>query len=103
MLFEFKNNEQSYLRWLRKHPLGFVMNTRRSPDPAYTVLHKALCHTVRRYPNMETNPGGFTENAYIKISADSIEELRAWVKSIGRSDGSFSKECEICKPYWRQK
>lgn len=95
MLREFKNRERKYQAWLRSHPDGYVLNTRRSPDPDYMVLHRARCRTISQYHAM-ARPGGYTERDFIKVCADSEAELRAWVKAHGRRDGSFSKECGFC-------
>ena len=62
MVFEFNIADKTYLKWLVENPTGFVLNTRKTFDPNYIVLHKASCHTVTTYPNMENNKGGFTEN-----------------------------------------
>ncbi len=98
MVFEFRNKDTEYLKWLAENPSGFVLNTRKTPDPNYMVLHKATCRTVCAYPNMEDNPGGFTEKSYVKIFAPIVADLREWAKAHGRKNGTFSKECGICKP-----
>ena len=91
----FGNHEKEYLVWLKANPGGFVVNTRRRPDPDYMVLHRATCWTINRYTTM-AKPGGFTERDFIKACSNSLNELRDWVRRNGRSNGSFSKECSIC-------
>lgn len=95
MLTVFDNHERKYQAWLRSHLGGYVLNTRRKPDPEYMVLHRAHCRTISQYHAM-ARPGGYTERDYIKVCADSEVELRAWAKANGRRDGSFSKECSLC-------
>lgn len=94
---EFDGNDAGYYRWLEQHPHGFVINTHRSPSADYMVLHRARCSHISQ-PIHEVKPGGFTERAYIKICAGDIDALRDWVRAHGRNDGSFSSECQQCKP-----
>lgn len=93
----FDGNDADYMAWLARHPYGFVVNTRRQPVPDYMVLHRASCHRISRYTSV-SSPGGFTERAYIKVCAGTIEALQEWVRHNGRSDGTFSNECGSCKP-----
>ncbi|MDT7688232.1 MAG: eukaryotic-like serine/threonine-protein kinase [Acidobacteriota bacterium] len=93
---EFIGNDEAYLRWLGEHLEGCVINTHRSVNPNYMVLHKATCGMIKSKQGIP--PGGFTERDYIKICSSSIEGLRAWTRQHGRPDGSFSKSCNACKP-----
>ncbi len=93
----FAEDDQAYLRWLARHPHGFVINTPRSTPASYMVLHRASCPSVSQYTWM-TRPGGFTERAYIKVCAEQVAALRSWVSRHGRIDGTFSRDCVICKP-----
>ena len=97
MLKIFDGNDSLYITWVNVNPAGFVINTRRKPDPKYMVLHRAICHSITKYTEM-AKPGGFTERSYMKVCANNITDLRSWVKRHGRSDESFSKECKLCKP-----
>lgn len=98
MLTEFTGNDGDYSAWLSANPSGFVLNTRsRKDDPAYMVLHRSSCRTISSLKGLAAS-GGFTERAYKKICSDTVEELRRWVRSHGRSDGSFSNSCGLCRP-----
>jgi hypothetical protein len=97
MLTVFDDNDVQYSEWLAKHGKGFVINTRRSCDPGYMVLHRARCFTISQYTSMARR-GGFTERQYVKVCADTVHELTQWTKSHGRTDGTFSTECSLCKP-----
>ncbi len=88
---EFIKNEQGYLEWIHKHPDGFVINTGRSKNANYMVLHRASCGSIKDYQKA-SGPGAFTERDYIKICGSDIASLRDWVRQNGRSDGTFSKE-----------
>jgi hypothetical protein len=93
----FESNDQAYLTWREQHTDGFVINTSRSKDADYMVLHRASCYSISTYTKM-AHPGGFTERDYIKICSTNIESLRTWVREHGRPDGSFSRECTKCQP-----
>ncbi len=95
MVIVFNRDEDAYLAWLAKNPHGFVVNTYQKPDSSYLILHRASCASIS---NDAKPPGGFTERDYIKICALTIDELRAEMKSRKLTNGSFSKECGLCKP-----
>ncbi len=93
---EFSHKEQLYLDWIHSHPHGFVINTGRSKNPSYMVLHRAWCKTMSHY-SKNAAPGGFTERDYIKVCASDLSSLREWVRQHGRTDGSFSVEHQCYK------
>lgn len=94
---EFEKDDPGYLRWLDAHPRGYVINTERTRNCNYMVLHRSTCWTIGRdNPNVDTD--AFTGGQYIRICAPDVVSLRAWVRKHGRPDGSFSKECGICQP-----
>ena len=87
--------DREYADWVIAHPGGFVLNTRRSNDPSYMVLHAASCRTISpaRYGIAR---GALTEMEYKKVCVEQVDELQRWVRGHGRPDGSFSKRCQIC-------
>jgi hypothetical protein len=93
----FDSDDSPYYRWLEMHPHGYVLNTSRGRSADHMVLHSAKCPHISQ-PLHESASGGFTERDYIKICADSIDALQEWVRAHGRPDGSFSSECQKCKP-----
>jgi hypothetical protein len=94
----FKDDDNSYLRWVSEHPDEYVVNMRRRLDPRYLVLHRADCKSITRYPFMKANPGGFTERGYLKLCGASISELKHSLKQITRRQDPFSKACSQCVP-----
>lgn len=94
-VIEFIDNEAGYLTWVKGHSSGYVLNTERSKNWNYMVLHGAWCELVREHKG-SGKPGGFTERDYIKICALNVESLRNWVRQHGRSDGTFSSEECYC-------
>jgi serine/threonine protein kinase len=96
---EFISDDEAYLRWLDENPGGYVVNTHRSVNPNYMVLHKATCGMIKSTQGIP--PGGYTERNYIKICSPVIEGLQTWVGQHGRPDGSFSSACKACHPEGR--
>ena len=94
----FRDDERGYLSGAKKNSSGLVVNTRKVLDPDYLVLHRASCATVLRHRNMAVSPGGFTERAYQKICALSVDELHQYLLgAIGRQK-TFTKLCTRCNP-----
>lgn len=91
---KFTDDDAGYLRWIGNHPAGFVVNIERGERPGYAVLHRANCSSISR----DREEGAYTERGYKKVASDDLNSLRAYVKSIGRADGSFSKQCGLCQP-----
>jgi hypothetical protein len=95
----FDNNDGAgdapYLQWLRAHPTGYVINTRRRLDLTDLVLHRAPCRSITRPTRLGAeNP--FTGKGYLKVCSDSEEGLLTWVRR--RGGAGFSNRCSFCKP-----
>ena len=91
---KFNDNDAGYLRWVNDHPDGFVVNIERGERPGYAVLHRATCTSISR----DRDDGAYTKRGYKKVVSDDLKSLRAYTRSIGRADGSFSKQCGLCQP-----
>jgi hypothetical protein len=97
MALEFVNDDAAYLRWIAAHPAGFVLNTfRHHHSPSLLVLHKADCFTIGLRRGLAH--GTLTQQLYRKICAENIDDLRLWIRSKVRTDGSFSGYCSRCNP-----
>ncbi len=94
MVREFADDDEGFHRWRADEPNGFVVNVRRVAGPSYAVLHRADCRTLSSL----RDDGAYTGRGYRKVVASDIDELRAFSRSIGRSDGSFSRNCGHCNP-----
>jgi hypothetical protein len=97
MATTFDSDDESYQRWLAANPDGYVINTGRGKPPSYMVLHRARCRKISDY-NKVAREGGFTERDLIKVCSMNLADLRNWVRQHGRTDGSFSGKCGLCKP-----
>ena len=85
--------DKPYQQWLHDHPTGMVLNTRRWYDPAYMVLHRASCHSIRRAGRqVDKNP--FTGRGYVKVCSEEPDALLAWISQHGGE--GFTKRCSIC-------
>lgn len=91
---KFTDDDAGYLRWISDHPDGFVVNVERGERSGYAVLHRASCSSISR----ARDNGAYTDRGYRKIVSEDLSDLRAYTKSIGRADGSFSKHCGQCAP-----
>jgi hypothetical protein len=91
----FRNDDLGYLAWTAAHPKGFVLNVRRLADPGYVILRRADCNSIS---NDRQAPDTFTGKSYRKVCATSEADLRHAAEREGRSNGSFSKRCGLCRP-----
>lgn len=91
---KFTDDDDGYLRWITHHPNAYVVNIERGERPGYAVLHRASCSSIAR----ARDDGAYTERGYRKVVSEDLQSLRAYVRSIGRADGSFSKHCGRCQP-----
>lgn len=91
---KFTDDDGRYLRWITDNPDGFVVNIERGERPGYAILHRSSCSLISR--NREA--GAYTLRGYKKVVSNDLNELRGYAKSIGRADGSFSKQCRHCQP-----
>ncbi len=92
---EFINDESGYFDWLNNNQEGFVINTPRTKSPSYMMVHRGTCRHIKGYAT-NYREGAFTERDYIKICANTLDELIKWAKENGRPDGSFSGGCKSC-------
>ena len=88
----FVNDDSGYLDWIDRHPDGFVVNTYRTPNPQYLLIHRASCHSISK----KTSPDyTWTEGGYLKACASAYDELDRWAR---REVGGELKACTLCKP-----
>jgi len=93
----FNKDEQGYLTWISQHPNGYVLTTTRGISLDYLSLHRSTCRMIsKRMSNMA--PGAFTERKYIKICADTTDDLKKWINQQEQGDTDFTKLCKFCKP-----
>lgn len=92
---EFTNDDKSYLDWIAKNPSGFVVNTRKTKPLDYRVLHSADCIRIKE---LKGTARVFTEEDYIKVCAENVNDLKRWTKKEGEPSGAFTNECSTCKP-----
>ena len=86
----FIDDDAGYLAWLRVHPMGFVLNTERSPRAGYLVMHRASCRSISR--TTAVGMRSWTTN-YIKVCSDDRGQIEKWAKD--RTD-EVPWECGHC-------
>jgi hypothetical protein len=91
----FSDNDTAYLNWIQKYPKGFVINLFKENNSFFT-LHTSKCSLISQYNN-NAKRGGFTERQYMKVCADSTQELHDWVIQNRHQNVSF-KKCAKCNP-----
>ncbi len=90
-LVTFIDDEGGYLAWVRDHPRGYVVNTRRTPTAAYLKLHRATCAFVSGTPPR----GAVWTKDYSKVCAQERAVLDAWARE---SLGATLAACSHCAP-----
>ena len=93
-MHEFSDDDVGYTNWIKDHPAGFVLNVRSAPSQSYAVLHRTSCPSISRL----RDDGAYTSRGYRKVTADTVDELRHYVRSLDGNDGSFSATCGLCVP-----
>lgn len=81
-------DDEGYRAWVAIHRGGYVLNTEKSYNPNYLILHQATCHTI----NDEPARGDVFVGDYVKVCALRRSELEDWaINNVGTPS-----ECEIC-------
>jgi hypothetical protein len=88
-IVEFADDDDGYLRWVRRHPHGFVLNCERSPRADYIVLHRSTCNTISGTPAR----GDAWTKDYMKVGATDREGLVRWAESRTSAKPTL---CGIC-------
>lgn len=70
-----QDQELAYLKWVREHKDGFVVNWKRSRKDNMT-LHRASCRSIS-----DSRKGPFTLSRFFKICCVHREELVRWMDS----------------------
>ena len=86
--------DEEYQQWIKENLVGFVLNTNKTPTSKYMCLHTNKCFSITELSSSATE-GAFTKNSYIKVCANSIQDLEKWLTD---NDLMLSKECQHCNP-----
>jgi hypothetical protein len=88
---KFRDEDRAYLDWAAAHDHGYVVDVRRSMNPADARVHRASCGTITGNPTR----GRRWTRAYVKYCSESLRELEAWAR------GQFAApltHCRRCQP-----
>jgi hypothetical protein len=72
---QYRDAHEPYVRWLRYHPQGFVLNLKTS---TWAVLHESDCMHIADYSDPDVS---LTDKP--KVCAPSSALLKAWAKERG--------------------
>jgi Zn ribbon nucleic-acid-binding protein len=86
---EFADDDDGYLRWVRRHPHGYVLNCERAPRADYLVLHQTACATISGNPAR----GDAWTKDYMKACGTDRQTLVRWAES---RTGAEPALCGIC-------
>lgn len=92
----FDHDDSAYLDWIAINPDGFVLNTRRTNNLNYNVLHKGTCHHIKTTTNMPE--GAYTTRNYIKVCANDVQEIKNWLMENRRGFTERFRICKTCGP-----
>lgn len=92
------DDDPEFLRWIRLHSSGFVLNANTNPRATYLKLHTATCSgwektytTKQPFTGRAPSPNG---SGYSKIVGLSIGDLREQVALLGlKHDVAFDQGC----------
>ena len=88
---KFVDDDDGYLQWAERHPLGFVLNCERKPRAAYLILHRSTCLHIT-----EAGPQATRWTAdYIKVCSENKESLNRWADV---ETGGHPTPCQTCEP-----
>lgn len=87
----FIDDDNGYMAWIRTNPAGFVLNSYRSPNPDYVMLHKATCGWIQR----PIKHGDRLTDTYIKICSGNLHALNDWSREQAKVE---AHPCGLCKP-----
>ena len=88
----FEDDDTGYLAWVESHQHGFVVNSTRTPDPRYLILHRASCGTITGKP---ARGDRWTTGDFIKVCSDTRSDLEQWARQIS---GDELHPCRLCRP-----
>ena len=87
----FEQDDEGYLRWIKEHSAGFVVNCYPNPSTDYLVLHRATCASITV---KQIDKEHWTHD-YIKVCSQDRGEILMW--SYAEAGGAPSA-CQICDP-----
>ncbi len=90
-VLQFVDDDDGYLDWITRNPVGFVIQCRRTPTPDHLIIHEATCILISALPSHQST---LTAD-YRKIVATDPAELLQW--SFDQT-GSRARSCGSCLP-----
>lgn len=83
----FRDDDEGFFAWLADNPGGYFINTERSPNPNYLVLHRPDCPHFRGGGSLH-----WTKD-YIKVSATDRAALESWAIDTVQGEVTLCRSC----------
>jgi hypothetical protein len=87
---EYRDDDDGYRDWLKKHPGGYVINIQRSHSPADAFLHDAGCSSLIAQLDRDVSLTG----QYVKVCGGTLAEVQQWAN--GNVNGPVPP-CGVCR------
>jgi hypothetical protein len=92
----FDNDDNEYFKWMNYNPESYVVNTFRSRNTQFSLLHRVGCRHISNESGYDK--GAYTERDYIKVCSNDLGELKDWFVKNYPKFRSYFKECKTCCP-----
>ena len=86
------DDDAGSLASVERHQHGFVVNSTRTPEPRYLMLHRATCGSIGAKPTVRKN---WTTGQYLKVCSETRSALDQWARRIA---GGELHPCGLCRP-----
>lgn len=93
----FDSGDAPFLKWMKDHPDGYVLNTERRATSTDTFLHRSGCHHLTGLVSGQ-GPDGYTQRDYIKVCSEDASLLLAWCLRERTKSKGFGRYCKTCNP-----
>jgi hypothetical protein len=74
----FDSGDAPYLKWMEKHPGGYVLNVKRNPSTSFGVFHESGCSHISGVVSGH-RADSHTKHEKIKVCAEETEPLIEWM------------------------
>ena len=91
VLETYIDDDAGYLNWVKRHPIGYVLNTTRPPLPNFLILHLASCRAVSGRAGL----GNYWTAESVKVCSLDKSALISWAQ---QEAGGEINTCHLCNP-----
>jgi hypothetical protein len=84
----FRDNDSGFFDWLDNNTDGFFINTERSPNPNYLVLH-----VVGGCGHFKGAPSAHWTKDYVKLCSSNRDALESWAEETVGGEVTLCRDC----------